>query len=661
MKTTTTKSLIATEAKIGKMVAISCDWNATENVHAFIEANENNLFEIIDFNDRSSKLKGVPFRVSHANIYEQVELEVASNNSEGYCNICCMESTFDEAGSCEACGNHMDLENSEKDEEIENLAYENKMMAEALVSLGFTQEQISSICSGGFVAQIATEDDLKQHAVSVFVDEESTSAQDYNDFMEENSSLTVWEPFESFGSHELARQMRYQFSALQKMLKPTLVRSAKSEDDECRNALTCNSCAADIDLCECEVIEPKTETDYSLKIRSMESRSEIYSLSIDNNHCIPCVNSDYHRTAKDLLESLECLDLDEDNTYELWKTNSISSLDENYYYESINFKTKDIELLIEIVKLQIAMKVTNLEPEEEEHWCEQCAMEVEETVEEKQKRLLNTLNNVKGSYLGMNSPAGFTPITKKEFIENYIDGDLVSYGVYDEAHKLRECAIIKKNESEIACICQQCEQMDILNDVGICSNCDRLNRKSDFESGDGTIEITLENIHLYREFMSNEDYVKKLETLEIIKQDQFNYMMLSRLSNDAVQFLSEDSFSYKKVKNLWAGDIDEQIEEMRKIYNKITIKPEWLTMDEINTYENKMKALMGTSDIAKKDTTKFYSIRYNVGKVKYLISYHDGIKTHKDGSPFSDIATFSNKKLLDAYEKDLLKNGYVYR
>jgi len=149
---------------------------------------------------------------------------------------------------------------------------------------------------------------------------------------------------------------------------------------------------------------------------------------------------------------------------------------------------------------------------------------------------------------------------------------------------------------------------------------------------------------------------KHINDKEIIEQDKFNYMMLSRLSNDAVQFLSEDSFSYRKVKNLWAGNIDEQIKEMKKIYNMITIKPEWLTMDEINAYENKMKALIETSN-----TTKYYNIKYNVGKVKYLISYHDGIKTHKDGSPFSDIEFFSNKKKLNAFEKELLKDGYVYK
>jgi len=48
----------------------------------------------------------------------------------------------------------------------------------------------------------------------------------------------------------------------------------------------------------------------------------------------------------------------------------------------------------------------------------------------------------------------------------------------------------------------------------------------------------------------------------------------------------------------------------------------------------------------------------NVGKVKYLINYHNGVKTYKDGSPFFDIATFSNKRKKDSYVRGLLAQGY---
>ena len=57
---------------------------------------------------------------------------------------------------------------------------------------------------------------------------------------------------------------------------------------------------------------------------------------------------------------------------------------------------------------------------------------------------------------------------------------------------------------------------------------------------------------------------------------------------------------------------------------------------------------------------KTYRKNYNVGKCKYLPSYHDGEKTHGDGSPFFDVALFSNKKLFLKRERELLAEGYSY-
>lgn len=57
---------------------------------------------------------------------------------------------------------------------------------------------------------------------------------------------------------------------------------------------------------------------------------------------------------------------------------------------------------------------------------------------------------------------------------------------------------------------------------------------------------------------------------------------------------------------------------------------------------------------------KQYNITYNVGKVKYLVSFHDGEKKHKDGSNFYDIVCFSNKKKLNKFVSGLLKEGYIY-
>ncbi|HZK32869.1 MAG TPA: hypothetical protein VFC60_00055 [Tissierellaceae bacterium] len=56
---------------------------------------------------------------------------------------------------------------------------------------------------------------------------------------------------------------------------------------------------------------------------------------------------------------------------------------------------------------------------------------------------------------------------------------------------------------------------------------------------------------------------------------------------------------------------------------------------------------------------KKYNIMYNIGKVKYLVNYHDGVKTYKDGSKFYDIRIFSNKVKMNNFIKELKNNGYI--
>lgn len=55
---------------------------------------------------------------------------------------------------------------------------------------------------------------------------------------------------------------------------------------------------------------------------------------------------------------------------------------------------------------------------------------------------------------------------------------------------------------------------------------------------------------------------------------------------------------------------------------------------------------------------KRYYVQYNVGKVKYLLSYHNGEKKHKDGSDFFDVRTFKNKRALNAAIQVLQQEGY---
>lgn len=48
----------------------------------------------------------------------------------------------------------------------------------------------------------------------------------------------------------------------------------------------------------------------------------------------------------------------------------------------------------------------------------------------------------------------------------------------------------------------------------------------------------------------------------------------------------------------------------------------------------------------------------NIGKAKYVVNYHDGVKTHLDGSPFFDIVIFKNKVKKNRFVSNLYRLGF---
>ena len=72
-----------------------------------------------------------------------------------------------------------------------------------------------------------------------------------------------------------------------------------------------------------------------------------------------------------------------------------------------------------------------------------------------------------------------------------------------------------------------------------------------------------------------------------MEDNRFHYMFLSRLQSDCDYFLG---YGERNVKYLWAGSVDGQILKMRELYDKLPVKPEWLTLEQINEYAAKMGA-----------------------------------------------------------------------
>lgn len=49
----------------------------------------------------------------------------------------------------------------------------------------------------------------------------------------------------------------------------------------------------------------------------------------------------------------------------------------------------------------------------------------------------------------------------------------------------------------------------------------------------------------------------------------------------------------------------------------------------------------------------------SIGSSKYVVNYHDGMKSHPDGSPFVDVKICSSRKQLEELKSDLNSGGYV--
>lgn len=86
-------------------------------------------------------------------------------------------------------------------------------------------------------------------------------------------------------------------------------------------------------------------------------------------------------------------------------------------------------------------------------------------------------------------------------------------------------------------------------------------------------------------FYSND----KLDILKDYNLDSndpsFNYQMLDRLRSDCDYYLG---YGNRNVKALWAKDEKVQIDIMRALYDKVPESPEWLTKEQIDSYEQKM-------------------------------------------------------------------------
>lgn len=78
------------------------------------------------------------------------------------------------------------------------------------------------------------------------------------------------------------------------------------------------------------------------------------------------------------------------------------------------------------------------------------------------------------------------------------------------------------------------------------------------------------------------------ETKKMILENRngFAYRLLSRMCMDCNYFLGAGD---RHEKFLWAGNVKDQIKTMKEIWNGLKVKPEWLTMEQIEAWEKEME------------------------------------------------------------------------
>ena len=91
-----------------------------------------------------------------------------------------------------------------------------------------------------------------------------------------------------------------------------------------------------------------------------------------------------------------------------------------------------------------------------------------------------------------------------------------------------------------------------------------------------------------------------------------------------------------------------------------------LTVDDITKYNQRGKK-SGQELVAKEllaiarelaGGAKEYHWTTGIGKSKYVVNFHNGTSTHKDGSDFYDMKIFRNRPDMEAFISELVKKGY---
>jgi antirestriction protein len=161
------------------------------------------------------------------------------------------------------------------------------------------------------------------------------------------------------------------------------------------------------------------------------------------------------------------------------------------------------------------------------------------------------------------------------------------------------------------------------------------NADGSYSTQDAQFRNSLKNLRELKKYFKKEFFSDTYYEKGGGVDHSFDYMMLGRLQQDNEYFLN---YGQRNEKHLWAGNVEDQIKEMKRIYKKLPVKPEWLSMEDILKYEKQMK----NSKYKKGGMTKCYADggEIEIETPRVYIEDYDSAYSGKSFGQWLDLSKF---------------------
>lgn len=138
-----------------------------------------------------------------------------------------------------------------------------------------------------------------------------------------------------------------------------------------------------------------------------------------------------------------------------------------------------------------------------------------------------------------------------------------------------------------------------------------------------------------REETLTEEEIQKVLT-DLNEKPEFGYMLLGRLENDVKYYLG---FGNRHPKHLWGTTTEKHIAYMKLIYDNLSQKPEWLSLEQIEKYAEEM-------GVGKKEKVKEMDLQTAITNKDYkFLKEHleKGIESYLDSDTYKNfLSCFSS-------------------